>query len=145
MKTLNSRHPKQRSCHEQRTKHLVPIVTIFSKLPLSSGHLSITDKFLKTRRCPLFRVFTVFASNQLVLYCIKQAQFLQAFNDKVVTESFLVQYQQMFLVSHILLLFLSSKEGSTYEKLEKYLPYCTRHRAVTTKYIITLIGALFRY
>ena len=31
-------------------------MTIFLKLPPNSGHLSITDKYLKTRRCPLFRV-----------------------------------------------------------------------------------------
>ena len=117
-------------------------MTIFSKLPLNSGHLSITDKFLKTRRCPLFRVFTVLACTQLVLYCIKQAQFLQAFNDKVVRKFPRAILADMFLVSHILLLFLSSKEGSTYEKLEKYLPYCTRHRAITTKYIIMLFFAI---
>ena len=29
------------------------------KLPPNSGYLSITDKFFKTRRCPLFRGFTV--------------------------------------------------------------------------------------
>ena len=34
-------------------------MTIFFKLPPNSGRLSITDKFLKTRRCPLLRGFTV--------------------------------------------------------------------------------------
>ena len=56
MKPPNSGHPEQQTCHEKRTKHLVPNVTIFFKLPPNSGHLSITDKFFKTRRCPLFRV-----------------------------------------------------------------------------------------
>ena len=32
---------------------------IFLKLPPNSRHLSITDKFVKTRRCPLFRGFPV--------------------------------------------------------------------------------------
>ena len=35
-------------------------MTIFFKLPPNGGHLSITEKFLKTRRCPLFSGFTVF-------------------------------------------------------------------------------------
>ena len=48
-----------RTCTGWRTKHLVPNVTIFVKFPPNSGHLSIADKFLKTRRCPLFRGFTV--------------------------------------------------------------------------------------
>ena len=30
-------------------------MTIFFKLPPNSGHLSMTDKLFKTRRCPLFR------------------------------------------------------------------------------------------
>ena len=34
-------------------------MTIFFKLPPNSGHLSITDNFFKTRKCPLLRVFTV--------------------------------------------------------------------------------------
>ena len=38
---------------------VVPNLTIFLKLPLSSRHHSITDKFFKTRSCPLFRGFTV--------------------------------------------------------------------------------------
>ena len=38
-----------RTCLEQWTKRLVPNVTIFLKLPLNGGHLSITDKFFKTR------------------------------------------------------------------------------------------------
>ena len=31
----------------------------FVKLPANSRHLLTTDKFFKTRRCPLFRGFTV--------------------------------------------------------------------------------------
>ena len=58
VKPPNSGHPKQQTCHEQRTKRLVPNVTIFFKLPPNSGRLSITDKFFKTRRCLLFRGFT---------------------------------------------------------------------------------------
>ena len=40
-------------------------MTIFFKLPPNSGHLSITDKSFKTRRCPLLIGFTVttFSSN----------------------------------------------------------------------------------
>ena len=34
-------------------------MTTFFKLPPNSGHLSITDKSFKTRRCLLFRGFTV--------------------------------------------------------------------------------------
>ena len=34
-------------------------MAIFVKLPPNSGHLLITDKFFNTRRCPLFRGFTV--------------------------------------------------------------------------------------
>ena len=59
MKPPNSGHPKQRTCFEQRTKCLVPNITIFAKLSPNSGHLLITDTFFKTRRCPLFRGFTV--------------------------------------------------------------------------------------
>ena len=40
---------------EEQAKRLVPNVTIFFKLPPNSGHLSKTDKFFKTRGCPLFR------------------------------------------------------------------------------------------
>ena len=36
-------------------------MTIFVKLPPNSGHLLITDKLFKTRRCPLFRGSTVTA------------------------------------------------------------------------------------
>ena len=60
VKPPNSEHCKQRICLEQQTNCLVPNVTIFVKLPPNSGHLSVTDKFFKTRRCPLFRGFTVF-------------------------------------------------------------------------------------
>ena len=35
-------------------------MTISVKLPPNSGQLLITDKFLKTCRCPLFRGFTVY-------------------------------------------------------------------------------------
>ena len=31
----------------------------YVKLPPNSGHLSITDNFFKSRRCPLFRAFAV--------------------------------------------------------------------------------------
>ena len=34
-------------------------MTVYVKLPPNSEHLSITDKFFKTRRCPLFRGFIV--------------------------------------------------------------------------------------
>ena len=50
---------QQRTCIGQRTKRLVPNVTAFIKFSPNSGHLSITDKFFKTCRCPLFRGFTV--------------------------------------------------------------------------------------
>ena len=53
-------HPKQRTFLEQRTKYLVPNLTIFVKLSPNSRHLLIKDKFFKTRRCQLFRGFTVF-------------------------------------------------------------------------------------
>ena len=59
MKPPNSGHPKQQTYLEQRAKQLVSNVTAFFKLPTNRGHLSITDKFFKTRRCPLFRGFTV--------------------------------------------------------------------------------------
>ena len=35
-------------------------MTVYVKLPPNSGHLSITDKSFKNRRCPLFRGFTFF-------------------------------------------------------------------------------------
>ena len=70
----NSVHPKQRTCDEQQTKHLVPNVTIFFKLPLNSKHLSTTDKFFKTGRCPLLRGFTV-----LYFLCIIFINFLLCF------------------------------------------------------------------
>ena len=34
-------------------------MTVYVKLPPNSGHLPVTDKFFNTRRCPLFRSFTV--------------------------------------------------------------------------------------
>ena len=34
-------------------------MTVYVKLPPDSEHLSITDKFFKTRRCPLFGGFIV--------------------------------------------------------------------------------------
>ena len=61
VKPPNSWHPKQRTCLEQRTKCLVTNVTIFVKLPPNSGCLLITGKFFTTRRCPLFRGFTLFS------------------------------------------------------------------------------------
>ena len=53
VKPPNSGHPKQ------RTKCLVSNTTIFVKLPPNSRHLLITDNFFKSRRCPLFRGFTI--------------------------------------------------------------------------------------
>ena len=61
-KLPNSDHPKQQTSLKQRTNFLVPNAKIFVKLPPNRGHLSITDKFCKTRRCPLFRGFTVLSS-----------------------------------------------------------------------------------
>ena len=61
-KLPNSDHPKQQTCLKQRTNFLVPNAKIFVKLLPNSGHLSVTDKFCKTRRCPLFRGFTVLRS-----------------------------------------------------------------------------------
>ena len=52
---LNSRMP-------YTAKKLSPKCEIFLKLPPNSGYLSITDYFFKTRRCPLFRGFTVFTT-----------------------------------------------------------------------------------
>ena len=60
MKPSNRRNPKQWTCLEQWTKHSVPNMTLYVKLPPNSGHLSITYKFSNTRRCPLFRSFTVY-------------------------------------------------------------------------------------
>ena len=40
-------------------KTFSPKCDIFFKLPPNSGHLSITEKCFKIRRCPLFRGFTV--------------------------------------------------------------------------------------
>ena len=58
-KPPNRPHPKQRIGFEWWKKLSVPNVTTFVNLPPNSGHLSMTDKFYKTRRCPLFRGFTV--------------------------------------------------------------------------------------
>ena len=59
VKPPNGGHSKQRTCLEQRPKCLVSNVTIFVNLPPNSGHVSIADKFFKTRRCPLFGGFTI--------------------------------------------------------------------------------------
>ena len=59
MKPPNSGYPKQRKYLEQRTNCLVPNVTVFVKLFPGSGYHLITGKFFKTRRCSLFRGFTV--------------------------------------------------------------------------------------
>ena len=67
VKPSNSGHPKQWTCLEQRAKRSVPNMTICDKLPLNSRHLSITDNFFQTRRCPLFRGFTVSLIWQTVL------------------------------------------------------------------------------
>ena len=79
MKPPNGRHPKWMSavngvdamdgCHECQGVDAINggksvmshmDVTIIFKLPPTSGHLSMTDKFFKARRCPLFRGSTVF-------------------------------------------------------------------------------------
>ena len=39
-------------------------MTIFVKLPPNDEHLLIMDKYFKTRRCPLFRGFTVFEKHR---------------------------------------------------------------------------------
>ena len=39
-------------------------MTIFVKLPPNNEHLLIMDKYFKTRRCPLFRGFTVFEKHR---------------------------------------------------------------------------------
>ena len=57
VKPPNSGHPKQRTCHQQRTKCLVPIVTIFAKLPPNSGNLLIMDKFFKVRQVSAIQRF----------------------------------------------------------------------------------------
>ena len=44
-------------------------MAIFVKLPPNSGKLLITDNILKTRRCPLFRSFTVF-NYQFIQVCV---------------------------------------------------------------------------
>ena len=59
VKPPNSGYSNEWICHEYRTKYLVPNVTILFKLPPNTEHLSIRDKYFKTRRCPLFRGFTV--------------------------------------------------------------------------------------
>ena len=60
---------QQRTCLEQQTKCLVPNVAIFVKLPPNSGKILIRNNFLKTRRCPLFRGFTVF-NYQFIQVCV---------------------------------------------------------------------------
>ena len=40
-------------------------MTICFKLPPNSGHFSITEKFVKTNRCLLFRGFTVYDFRRL--------------------------------------------------------------------------------
>ena len=47
----------------------------------------------------------------------------------------------IFLVSHILLLFHSPKGSAKYEKLGKYWPYCTRDRAITNAYFLAKMQA----
>ena len=42
---------------------------IFFKFPPNSRHLSITDKLFKTRRCPLFRGFTVLTLSNFIFNC----------------------------------------------------------------------------
>ena len=39
-------------------------MTIFVKLPPNNEYLLIMDKYFKTRRCPLFRGFTVFEKHR---------------------------------------------------------------------------------
>ena len=50
---------------------------IFVKFTPNSGHLSITDKYFKTRRCPLFRGFTVYC----LTLCSDQKWFYFQIND----------------------------------------------------------------
>ena len=59
VKPPNSGHPKW------RTKCLVPNVIISVKLLPNSGHLLITEKFFKTRRCPLFRGCNILTSPEI--------------------------------------------------------------------------------
>ena len=50
----NAFRKSSKACLEYRAKCLVPNVTIFVKLPPNSGHLLITDEFIKTRTGSLF-------------------------------------------------------------------------------------------
>ena len=57
---------KPREQMPERTSQIAEMPGIADKmfsLPPSSGHLLTTDQFLKTRRCPLFRGFTVLWKN----------------------------------------------------------------------------------
>ena len=63
-------------------------MAICFKLPPNSEHLSITDKFFKTGRCPLFRVFTVLTllSQIFSIYLEMQEYEPQFFSDKQVIQ-----------------------------------------------------------
>ena len=52
--------PNSRLAMNNENKTLSPRCDNFFKIHPNSRHLSITDKFFKTCRCPLFRDFTIY-------------------------------------------------------------------------------------
>ena len=97
MKPPNSGYPKQRKYLEQRTNCLVPNVTVFVKLPPGSGYLLITGKFFKTRRCPLFRGFTVLLLLLVVAVIVAVLSLLLSLVVALMIYQYYFPYQLLFL------------------------------------------------
>ena len=84
-------------------------------LPPNSGHLSITDKYFETRRCPLFRGFTVLillllllsSSLLLLLFSILYSTPLRKKKkDRTLLQN-KAQYLRIFLIGSILFCLLA--------------------------------------
>ena len=82
VKPSNSGHPKQRTCLWIADKMFSP-KCLLNYLPIVN--LLITGKFLKNRRCPLFRGFTVLLSAKLHISDFETKQnimFVRVLNNK---------------------------------------------------------------
>ena len=77
----DSGHPQIANMSWIAYNYLVANVTIFFKWSTHNGHLSITEKFFKIRRCLLFRGFTILTRLRLDLSHLCEHTFKHSFQD----------------------------------------------------------------
>ena len=80
----DSGHPQIANMSWIAYNYLVANVTIFFKWSTHNGHLSITEKFFKIRRCLLFRGFTILTRLRLDLSHLCEHTFKHSFQDCLV-------------------------------------------------------------